>query len=91
MCIAVALHAAGDSDCAARAVTMQSRRARNVVSEDSRKANGQLFFMSHCILPCVAIKVNSPQRSRRVDLFRGPIIKVNRIAGNGPLDVLADE
>lgn len=46
--------------------------ARNVASEDSRETSGQLFLMSHCILPCVAIKVNSPQRSRRVAPFWGP-------------------
>lgn len=52
--------------------------------------------MSHCILPCVAIKVNSPQRSRSVAPFwygggGGPIIKVNRVTGNGPLDALVDK
>lgn len=62
-----------------------------MANEDSQEASGQLFLMFHCVFPCIAIKVNSPQRSRRVDPFWGPIIKVNRVAGNGPLHALANE
>jgi len=72
-------------------ITLCEQRRCNVASEDSWETSGQLFLMSHCILSCVAIKVNSPQRSRRVDPFRGPIIKVNRVTGNGSLHVLANE
>lgn len=47
--------------------------------------------MSHCSLPCITIKLNSPQRSRRIVPFNPEtIIIVNRVTGNDPLNAFSD-